>query len=579
MHDEMEFHMAAYAEDLVRAGVAPAEARRRARAEFGSAASMREECREAIGLRWLDEAAQDLAYAARMLRRNPGFAAVAILTLAIGIGLNSACFTVVDAWVLRPLPFAHSERLAAIWSADAKRGGLLSVAAADLEDWRQNTPSFEAICGFTIPLMTLLRGDAAVQLTGVRVSAEFFRMLGVTPQLGRIFLEKEDRSDAPRVAIVSDGLWRDAFAGDPDLVGRTVTLDGRLATIVGILPASFHLPLTGRAAIWMPLALSDAERADRGTRWLSVIGRLRPGVRLAQAADILKTSAARLEQEHPATNAGRTVTVTTLTQEIGRKTGREPALYCFGLVGCVLLLACANVANLTVGRALGREREMSIRLAIGAGRGRLLRQLLTENLVLYLAAAVLSVGFAEWGTRWIQNSLSYEIRGNLPNFGVLRVNGTVLLYTLGIAVAAGLIFGFAPAARLGRPGASRRSRLTGALVVFEMALALIIVVAAGLMAKGMTRMYAVNPGFQPEGLVTARLVLADAKYADPARAERFFESVLQRVTASPGVQAAAAAQFVPYQGNYRSIPYLVEGVPDAQRADRAMAIANVVTPG
>jgi putative ABC transport system permease protein len=593
MDDEIRAHMAAYAEDLVHSGVPAREAERRARLEFGPAESLKEDCRQALGLRLLDETAQDLRYAVRMLRNSPGFAALAVVTLAVGIGLNTAIFSVVNAWLLKPMPYRSPDRLVAISTNDVRRNALVATTAADLYDWRQPNPMFEDICGWTSPLVTIIRGDEPRQIAGARVNAEFFRMLGVNPQLGRDFLPSDDQPGAQRVAMLSDELWRDAFGGDPGVVGKTIQISGDSVLVIGVMAAHFHVPLMGRTALWLPHRLSDQERADRTSGYLNVIARLKPGVPVSSASQYLKAVAGRLEKTWPATNTGRGVAINSLQDEFVRKAGKEPALLSFGLVGCVLLLACANVANLIVGRALRRQQEMAVRLAIGAGRSRLLRQLLTENLLLFVLAAGLSVVLAAQSMRWIEHSLSYDIRGFLPDAGVFRIDVRTLLYTLGIAIVTGLIFGFAPAVHCwrvdvndGLRGSSLRAssgvggaRLKSLLVVLEMSLALVVVVASGLMVKGMARMYPDDPGFQPEGLVTARLVLSDSKYTDINRIQSFLDAVLERIRQLPGVMAVGAAQFVPYDSNYRTTPYAIDGSADATRGRLPSIIVAPVTPG
>lgn len=587
---ELEFHIGSYSADLIRSGVPRTQAERMARIEFGASGVIKEDCRQALGLRLLDETLQDLTYATRMLRKSPGFTITAVLTLALGIGLNTAIFSIVDAWVLRPLPYPNPGHLLTVWTAEPQHNGRSPSSAADLDDWRLQNTVFQEVCGWTSNLFTLLRGGEPQQISGVRVNAEFFRMLGVAPQLGRDFRAEEDQPDAAPVALLSDGLWRDAFGGDPALVGKTIRIDGQETTVLGILPAGFHLPLVGRAGIWMPLALSQAERADRHARFLNVLARLKPGIRLAQAKTNLRTVASRLEGVYPATNASRSIALSTLQEEIGRNY-QEPTYFCFGLVGCVLLLACANVANLIVGRAIRRQQEMAVRLAIGAGRLRILRQLLTENLILFFLAAVLSVVFAVGGMRWTEHTLSEKIRGNLPNLGALRLDTSMLLYTFAIAAFTGLIFGFAPAVRCCRMDLNHGlratvSRISGGggslksvLVVVQVALALVVVVASGLMVKGMLRMYESDPGFHPKGLVTAQVILADARYADRKQARLFFDRVLEQIRHVPGVKVAGAAAFVPYTGSYNSVPYALQGRPVPAPIDRPAMIFDTVTPG
>jgi len=587
MEAELQFHLAAYADDLVRSGIARSEAERRARLEFGSSEPVKEDCRQAVGLRLLDETAQDVRYAARMLRKSPGFALVAVFTLALGIGGNTAIFSLMNAWVIRPVPYPNPDQLLAIWGMDIKRGTRATSAAGDVYDWRQNKDVFETICGWSNASFTLMHGAEPQQRLGSRVNAEFFPMLGVTPQLGRNFLDEEDQPGAPPVAILSDGLWRDVFAADTGIIGKTIAIDGKQTTVVGILPASFHLPLMGRASLWMPLALSDSARADRSARYLNVMARLRPGVQRSQAAEYLKAFARRSEKAYPETNTDRGVTMNTLPDEVAQHAGKEPIIYVFAMLACVLLMACANVANLIVGRALRRQQEMAVRLAIGAGKLRLLRQLLAENLMLFLLAAGLSVAFAIWGVDWMQNAVSEQNRAFLPNHGVLHYDVATLLYTLGIAIFTGLLFGFAPAVHCWRAdlnhslrGASSRisagGRLKNVIVVFEMALALLVVVASGLLVKGLGRMYATNPGFHLKGLLTADIVLSDSKYADLNRAQAFFDAVLNQIRPLAGVKSIAAAQFVPFEGSYRTIGYAIEG--QAPSAPRTSAIIDAIAP-
>ncbi|HWY70446.1 MAG TPA: ABC transporter permease [Terriglobales bacterium] len=595
MEAELNFHLASYTEDLVRSGVARDKAERMARIEFGPGELLKDECRQALGLRLLDETGQDIRYTARMLRKSPGFAATAVFTLAVGIGLNTAIFSVVNQWVLHPLAYPNSDRLMAIWTINPKYHGLTSTSAADLYDWRQANAAkneiFEEICGWTASVVTLIREDEPKQFRGALVSAEFFRMLGVAPQLGRDFVPEDDQPGAPPVALLSDGLWHDLFGADPDIVGTAIPIDGTKTTIVGIMPSGFHLPVMGRNSLWMPLALSAAERANRDRLYLSVIARTRPGVDVARARRYLSTVADQLATAYPVTSAGNSITLTTLADELGRKIGKEPILFTFALVGCVLLLACANVSNLIVGRALRRQQEMAVRLAMGAGRFRLLRQLLTENLVLFLLAGALSAAFAVWGVRWIENSLSYEVRGSLPYMGALRVNMPTLLYAFAVAGFTGIVFGFAPALHCwrvdvhrGLKGSSSQAssgesiRLKSLLVVLEMSLALTVVVAAGLLVKGMTRIYADDPGFNPRGLITARLLLSDSKYTDLHRARAFFDDLVERIGSLPGIRGVAAAQLVPFDGRWSVTPYTLEGQPETRGAARYDVILDAVTP-
>ncbi len=589
MDAELRFHVAKYTDDLIRSGIPGEQAERQARIEFGHLEPLKEECRQSRGLRLLDETMQDLRYAGRMLRKSPGFAAIAVLTLALGIGANTAIFSVVNAWILKPLPYANPDQLAVIWSADTKGRWIGNNSPADLVDWRiEKKDIFEEICGWITPAVTLQLGDEPEQLVAARVSPDFFRMLGVAPQRGRGFLTQEDQPGAPRVAVLSHELWQNRFGADPALIGKTIQIDGAGVSVIGIMPDGFHVPLMGPVKLWMPLTLGD----DRRVRYVPVITRLKPGVSLARASEYLKTVAHRLADSHPATNAGRTVQLRTLRDEIGRQGGNQQALIVFWLVGCVLLLACSNVANLVVGRAVSRQKEIAVRLAIGAGRGRLLRQLLTENLMLFLMAAALSVLFATGGVRWIAQAIPPELRGYLPNSAVLRVDAPTLLYTLAIALAAGLLFGLAPAIHCGsidvnyvlkentaRLSAGRGNALfKNCLIVFETSLALVVLVAAGLLVKGLVRMYTADLGFDPNGLVVARLVLSDSKYTDPKRVEAFTKSALEQIRMVPGIRAAGMANILPFSGDDAATVFAEEGRPAPLPADRPFMMMTTVSP-
>jgi putative ABC transport system permease protein len=593
MDAELRFHLASYTEDLVRSGIARDEAERRARIEFGHLEPLKEYCRQARGLRLMDEISQDLRYAVRMLRKSPGFAAIAVLTLALGIGANTSIFSVVNAWVLKPLAYRNPDQLVSIHSAEAKRGWTGPVSPGDLYDFRHTDGAFEEICGWANPFVTLQLGDRPQQMVGGRVNWQFFRMLGVTPPLGRDFLEQDDRAGAPRVVLIGQSLWKSHFAGDPSLVGRTIRLDGDDAMVVGILPADFHLPLAGPAQLWMPLALSEEDLKNRRILSLDVIARLKPGFSLAGATSYLETLARRLQQSYPETNTGRSVAVRTLSDEIGRQGGNDRALVLFGLVGCILLIACGNVANLIVSRAVARQKEIAVRIAMGAGKTRVLRQLLTENLVLFLIAACCSVLFASWGVHWIAESIPYNFRPFLPNEGRLQVDLPTFLYTLGISVTMGLLFGFAPAFHCWRidvndalkestsrsAGNAFGSRLKNWLIVSEISLTMVVLVASGLLIKGLVRMYASDPGFHPAGLVTAPITLSNSKYADLKLADAFYRDVLERIAAKPGIQSVAAASFLPYSGSASSAFYAIDGRPSPSPGSIPFFSLVRVTPG
>ena len=593
MDAELRHHVASYTDDLVSRGIPRDQAERQARIEFGSLQPIKEECRQARGLRLLDETSQDFRYAVRMLRKSPGFAALAVLTLALGIGANTSIFTIVNAWVLRPLPYPQGDQLVEIFSANKKQDNWVGdVSPADLYDWRHADVAFEEICGWWSPEYAFQIGDRPEQIEGARVNWEFFRMLRVTPEHGRDFFPQDDRPDAAPVAIVSNEFWQTHFGGDVSLVGRTIRLDGADVTVIGILPAGFHFALMGPSQLWIPLALTEQELRARRLLSLNVTARLKPGFTRRRATAYLETMARRLAESYPETNTDRGVKLESMADAIGQQGGNDRALVLFALVGCVLLIACGNVANLIVGRAVGRQREMAVRIALGAGRARVLRQLLTENLLLFLFAAALSVGLSKWGVNWIAQSIPVEFRAYLPDMGRLNVDLAVLIYTLGIGVLTGLLFGFAPAFRCWRVDANRGlkestsrlstsaggGRLRNCLIVSEVSLALVVLVASGLLVKGLVRMYSSDPGFNPHGLLTARVMLSDAKYADLRRADALFTDALQNMRALPGVISAGAAAFIPYSGSDGHTYYAVDGRPAPAPGRIPFVSLNRVTP-
>ena len=585
MDEELRDHLSRYTEDLVRSGMNRAEATRRARIEFGHFEPLKEECRQARGWRFLDETAQDLRYAARLFRNSPSFAAIAILTLALGIGANTAIFTIINAWVVKALPYPHGERLMVVYTTDARRKMITSNSAADFYDWQRGVPGIDEFCAWNAPVVNLTAAGDPEQLSAVRATPNFLSLFGAALELGRNFTAEDDSPAAERVVILSHDLWQIHFGGDPAIIGRAIYLDGNRTTVVGVVAPGFHLPMTGNPAVWMPFALSSKDRADRRNRPFNVIARLKPGVLVAGATAQLQTVAATLAAAYPDSNAGRGVQLEKLRDLMVPEGASNAALMIFGLVGCVLLIACFNVANLVVGRAIGRQKEMAVRLGIGAGRLRLMRQLLTENLVLFLAAGAVSVLFGAWGMRWIANAIPAEVRPYLPYEGRLSLDRMVLLYTFLVAAAAGTIFGFAPAMHCWRvdvshglkEGAARTasggSRLKSVLVVGEIALSFVVLVASGLLIRGLVRMHLSDPGFDTTNLTTASVVLSDTRYADPNRATSFYTDVILRLNAAPGVRAAAAMTLVPYGDDSSSVRFATS---DADNANPRMVRCNII---
>jgi putative ABC transport system permease protein len=542
----------------------------------------------------MDRLRQDLRYALRMAAKRPGFTATALATLAIGIGATSALFSVVNGILLRPLPFPDPEQLALLWSPDVRRGpasrGALSYP--DFLDHRQQTTSFEDLAAVRPVGYTLVTPAGAERVEGARASAGFFEILRVTPALGRTFTRDEDRRGGPRVTILSYSLWRTRFGGDPAIVGRPLTLDGQSYTVIGVLPRGFVFPYKlEEAAIWTPLSLDDEESLkERGMHSLAALGRLRPGVSLAQARTDAATVAARLAKQYPDSNTGREGTVAPLHDEVVGRT-RDGLLLLLGAVACVLLVACANVANLLLARGTEREREVAIRGALGAGRRRLARQLLTESVLLGVAGGVLGLALAYWG---VQALVALAPR-DLPRLDEVRLDFRVALFTFGAALVTGLLFGAAPAWRASRPdmvralaeggrgggaaGGPGRHRLRDALIVGEVALSLVLLAGAGLLLRSLDKVLRVDPGFDPEQVLTAQVSLSETRYATPEQTADFYRALVARLGALPGVSAAGTVAPLPFVDQIFMTSIHDAAKPEPPPAEQQVANYKAATPG
>jgi len=497
----------------------------------------------------VDTLLRDLRFAVRQLRRTPAFAVAAIGCLALGIGANTAIFSAVDGVLLRPLPFPESERLVTVWGYHASIGRE-SASLPDFLDWRRDSRSFTGMTARANTQFNLTGAGEPEVVRGALVTANYFQVLGSPIPLGRGFRDDEERRGAARVAVLSHGFWRREFGGSADAVGRQIMLGGVPYTIVGVGARGLSVPR--EVDVWTPLTTDTT--LGRRNDFLEVVGRLAPGVDMSQAREELGTVARRLEQEYPGSNSGWGVDLVGLQERIVGEI--RPALLVFmGAVGLVLLIACANVANLMLARVAAREREVTIRAALGASRRRLLRQLLTESVVLSLAGGALGLGLAVWGVRALQ---ALE-PGTIPRVDEIAVNGSALAFALGLSVLTGLLFGVAPAVRLmgydlrgglaegGRGAAGRRSagRTRSLLVLAEVALAGVLLVGAALLLTSFVRLQRVDPGFTPGGILTARVTLPRARYDDPARQTAFADALLERARSLPGVRSAALTSDAP----------------------------------
>jgi putative ABC transport system permease protein len=512
---------------------------------------------------------QDLRYGWRMLIRHRGVMAIAIITLALGIGANTAIFSVVNAALLRPLPFRESDRLALLWSVNSKDGNLQQPHSfLDFNDLRQQSGSFSEIAAATSLWLFVLSGGAEPeQIQGQYVSANLFPMLGAQPQQGRVFLPEEDQSNGAPAVIISDGLWRRYFGGDPAIVGKTLKLNGNLFNIVGVMPAGFQF--LERVEVWLPTGQNTLVNNSRFVRFLSVVGRLKPDVTINQVGAELTAIARRLEQQYPDTNSGVGARVVPLHQQV---TGNvRPALLLLsGAVGLMLLIACVNVANLLLARSASRRKELAIRAALGAGRARLIRQLLTESIALALAGGVAGLGVAIWG---IDLLLSLN-PAQIPRYNKIGVDVTVLLFTVAVTLGAAFLFGLAPAAQTSNVNLNEslndgargtgfgHRRVSNLLVVAQIAMTLVLLIGAGLLVRSFMRLLDVNPGFVAENVLTAQALLPAAKYAQPQQRAEFYRQFETRLKALPEVTSVGAVTRLPLGAlNNVTIFAQIEGQP------------------
>jgi putative ABC transport system permease protein len=526
---------------------------------------------------------QDLRYGARMLLKNPGFTLIAVMTLALGIGATTTIFSLVNGVLLRPLPYHDSERLVLINEISAQRGPMGGISFANLLDWREQNQVFTGIAAWGGGGYTLTGDGDPEQLPGSSISYNTFEILGVSPVLGRTFRAEEDRPEHDLVVILSHGLWERRFGAKPEIIGQTITINNRPRTVIGVMPPGFKFP--DIAELWLPLAL-DTRRWTRNDHGLGCLARLKPGVMLAQARADMNSVARRIEEQNPVTNEGMGVTLVQMRDGLVLASSRKSLLILLGVVGLVLLIACANVANLLLARASARQREVAIRAALGAGRWRIFRQLLTESFLLGVIGGAFGLALAFLGL----DLLLAAIPTDRPFWMKLNIDNRVLGFTTGISLLTGLVFGTAPALQASRvdlnetlkeggrsaAGASHH-RLRRLLVITEVALSLILLIGAGLLMRGFLRLQGVNPGFKPENVLTMRVGLPGSKYDTPEKRRTFFQELIERIEALPGVQKAGATSNLPLRGTWgRSLT--VEGFPVLSVGQAPMISHHIITP-
>jgi putative ABC transport system permease protein len=527
----------------------------------------------------------DLRFAVRALARTRTFTVTALLTLALGISVNTAIFSVIDSVLLTPPPFDAPSRIVSI-EGQNERQGLKgsSVAYPDVLDWRADARAFEEIAVIRGQTFNVAGDDRAERAKGARVSVNFFRVFGVQPQLGRAFLQEEETLGRERVIVLSDAYWRRRFAASPTVVGRQLLINGWQYTVVGVMPRTFAYPPEAEA--WSPFA-PDSQAMQRGSRFLRAVGRLAPNATVEQGMTELNAIAKRLEVTYPGSNTTWRTTVRPIQDVM---VGRAPAiLYTFlGAVGFVLLIACANVANLLLARASGRSREVAVRKALGASSWRLVRQLLTESIVLAIGGATLGVLLALWEVRLLRAVIPVP----LPPWLTVHVSVRALGFTILLAVVTGIIAGVVPALRLARgsvreslatgvrgSGSAGRSRTQRALVVAEVALAVVLLAGAGLLLTSLVRLQGISPGFAADGVLAARLTLAGPRYQSKDAMVRFYDAVLSRLRDTPGVVEAAAAGALPLSGSANTSNFHIPGKPSAAEGQDPTSRWERVTPG
>jgi len=516
---------------------------------------------------------QDLRYGARSLLARPGFTLAAVVALALGIGANTAIFSIVHTILMRPLPYDAPDRLVMVWESWPQLNlPRASLSVPSYMEYRDHVDAFENVAAAMTWSANLTGSGEPERVQGARVTANFLKTIGVTVASGRDFLAEEDRPGAERVVVLTDGLWRRRYGADPGLVGSTVSLNGETHTVVGILPPGFAFfrPVD----LFRPIAFTPEQAApsNHGYGYLMGVARLKPGVSLAAATAEIEATAARLRDEFY--EPGWTVGLNPLIEQVAGDV--RPMLYILmAAVGCLLLIACANVANLVLARGTARQKEMAVRAALGAGRARIVRQLMTESVLLALVggAAGILVGF--WGLRALLAAVPGQQMQAVLSGRSIGLDRTVMLFTLGVSVLTGLLFGLAPAFAAARPdlsgmlkeggreGAGGRHRILGVFVVSQVAIAMVLLVGAGLLIRSMGRLRAVDPGFRAESLLTLRLSLPEARYADPAQMNGFYDALLPRLAALPGAASAAAISNLPMGGDNASGSFQIEKRPVA----------------
>lgn len=588
LSDELQDHLEQKTREYIGAGLTSEEARSRALREFGGVEQSKESCREARRVRVIETLWQDVRFALRILRKSPGFTTTVILTLGLGIGANAAIFSAVYAVLLKPLPYPQADRLVMVYEdvhLPNYQNDRNEPSPGNFSSWKNQNTVFETMAAYRNRSWNLTGSGEPVRVEGEMVSGDFFTALRTSAELGRVFTADDDRPGNAHVLVMSDGFWKAQFGSDQEIVGKKILLDGESYEVVGVLPPRFHFP-DPDDQLWVPLALPASELANFGSHYLNIFARLNAGVSLLQANKNLNLIARQITELHPDSNTGQTVNVLPL-QEVLVGSVRPALLVLLGAVGLTLLIVCANVASLLLARASVRQREMAVRLALGAGRLRILAQLLTESLVLALFGCALGLLLARAGI----NILKILGAAQLPRADELTINGAVYAFAVTIAISSALVFGVIAAWQARRENVydtlkagaresagGSRLRMRGMLVVTETALGVIVVIGAGLLLRSFLLIQQAPLGFEPQDVLTFRVIPRGERYSQLSQRATFYRQAVERIEALPGVNSAAGVSFIPLTFARGSKGFTIEGRAPSARGQIPMAGYDVVTP-
>jgi putative ABC transport system permease protein len=590
--EELQTHLVSLTEENLHKGMSAEEASRAARLRLGGLTQLREAHRELRGLPTVETLFQDVHYALRTLRKNPSLTLVAVLTLGLGVGANTAVFSMAEGFLVKPLSLPNLDRLVAIGELQAyDNNDTIRASPANYLDWVSQSRSFDGISAFDWESVNLSGVAQPLAAQGIHVAADFFGVLGVRPLLGRTLLPEEDQPGHEHEVVLTRGLWERQFGSDQNVVGKTVRINGSAHTVVGVMDKDCKFPQS--VELWLPLALDAQARNNRSDRYLQVMAHLKPGVTRQQAQAEMGTVAARLADQYPQTNRNWTAQVIPL-RDYAVFRGSGPFMFLLmGAVGFVLLIACANVANLLFARATGRQREIAVRAALGASRWRVVRQLLSESVVLGLLGAGAGVLLAQWAIYLILVNMPPDLERFVAGWDQIRLDGTAFVFALAVAATAGGLAGLAPAFQSWRPdlnavlkegartssGGRSSHRLRNAFVITQISLALTLIVGAGLMVRGFRGLLDTNRRFHPESLLTMRLVLPDSPaFKDPHRRAAFYDQTLKELGGLPGVRSATLVTGFPFSGLTNNGTFSVEGQPATDAGAQRFAIIKEVSP-